>query len=89
MKGTLAFFTAAIFITFFLVFMFGDFAIHNAAITCPNDFSNPPADILSYLWTSINILVSPCSGLPFWVYILIFGPLIAAMVAYLTPFIGD
>jgi len=88
MKGSLAFFTAAIFLTIFLMFIFADLAYHNAEIACPHEFEEPPTDILSYLWTLINTLISPCSGLPWWVYILVFMPLVAAIVAYLTPFVG-
>jgi len=63
------------------------YAVRNAEIICP-DIDIPTDNTLSYLVTSISLFFSGCSGLPYWVYILVFVPLAIVLLAYLTPFIG-
>ena len=75
-------------LTAFLMLVLGNYAYTQAEIVCPNEFAEPPADVVSYLWAMITIFLSPCSGLPAWIYIFIFLPVVAAIVVYLTPFIG-
>lgn len=85
---TLKFFAAAIFITIFLMLVLGNFALYQAEIACPHIFTTTPADVVTYLLSLVVVLLSPCSGLPFWVYILVFMPLVAAIIVFLTPLIG-
>jgi hypothetical protein len=87
-KGSLAFFTGMLFFSVFLMLMLGNYAYYQAEMVCPNQFAEPPSDIIAYLWAMITIFFDPCSGLPAWIYIFIFMPIGAAIVVYLTPFIG-
>jgi hypothetical protein len=78
-----------LFFVFFEIIIFSQIAIYNAEIVCPelNVDANQTNSVL-WLWNSLGLLFSPCSGLPWWVYTLIFAPLVISLIGYLTPFIG-
>jgi len=76
------------FFTFLEIILFSMYAMHNANINCPHINVQENKDVLTWVINSIGIFFSPCSGLPYWVYLLIFIPLAIALVGYLTPFVG-
>jgi hypothetical protein len=82
-----------VFFTFFLLIIFTNIAIYNAEIECPGIAeeiqSGLEGDAISQIWTYIATFFSPCSGLPVWVYLLIFLPVTLGLVIFLTPFIGS
>lgn len=80
-------FIAGLFFFFFIEFtLFSMYAAHNTSISCP-EINVPQNDVISWLWTGISMVFSPCSGLPAWVYIIVFAPLAIALIMELTPFI--
>lgn len=86
----------ALFVTFFLLIIFADMAIYNAQIVCPQSaesiqqgLTGSGANIITQLMTITGVLFSPCSGLDWWVYLLIFAPIGFAIIVFVTPFIGS
>lgn len=47
-----------------------------------------PATALSNTWALLSMIFSGCSGIPWWVYIVIFIPSLIVMIVYLVPFVG-
>jgi hypothetical protein len=81
------FIAGVIFFTFLLAIMFGLYASSQTSINCPEiEVTNQSG--LGWILTSIGLFFSPCSGLPWWVYIVIFTPLAIALLGWLTPFVG-
>jgi hypothetical protein len=88
--------TGGLFVTFFLLILFADMAVYNSSVTCPdiqNDIqaglTGSEANIITQVITVTGVLFSPCSGLPWWVYLLVFVPIGFGVIVFVTPFIGS
>lgn len=87
--------SGALFVGFFLLIIFSNLAVYNSSIVCPqsgqdlyNTLSGADTDILTQIVTVMSTFFSPCSGLDWWVYLLIFIPIGFGIIAFLTPFIN-
>jgi hypothetical protein len=77
------------------------YAVDQVELNCPvlpeiqDSFDAIPynqSDIIttsSNVWATLGFLFSGCSGIPWWIYIVIFVPAILAIVVYVVPFIGN
>jgi len=83
-------FAGLIFLTVFFLFLFTGMASYNAEIICPelSSASINSADVVTWVITNAQIFFSPCSGLPLWIYLLVFGPLGIAILVHVIPFVG-
>jgi hypothetical protein len=80
-------FIAGLFFFFFIEFsLFSLYAAHNVAVSCP-EINISQTDAITSLINGIGVIFSPCSGLPAWIYLIIFTPLALALIIELTPFI--
>ena len=93
---TYGWFAGAIATTFYLLIIFSNMAIYNAQIVCPQSaesiqeaMTGSGANILTQISTMIGVFFSPCSGLDWWVYLLVFIPMVAGIIAFLTPLVGS
>lgn len=80
-----------------LVFSYSSYMVE---LNCPGynqiqDISNDnpynetnPVNALSNIWLMLGAIFSGCSGIPWWIYVVVFIPSIIAMVVYVVPFIG-
>jgi len=48
-----------------------------------------PLTALSNTWALLSIMFTGCTGIPWWIYIIIFVPMLIAIVVYIVPFIGS
>jgi len=85
-----------LFVTFFLLIIFSNMAVYNAEIVCPQSaesiqagLTGSGANVITQVITVAGVLFSPCSGLDWWVYLLIFAPIGFAVIVFVTPFIGS
>ncbi len=98
--GDTGYVTGAILMMFFLLFMFIGWSVHNAMlgqnVNCPyNDTqvqemfrgNGTALDVLTQISVSVTIFASPCSGLPWWIYI-IFIVIVIAIAIWVLPFVG-
>lgn len=88
--------TGGLFMTFFLLILFSNMAIYNSAVACPDiqdsvqaGLTGSGANIITQIATTTGILFSPCAGLEWWVYLLIFVPIGFGVIVFITPFIGS
>jgi len=44
---------------------------------------------LTNTWTLLSFMFAGCTGIPWWIYIIIFIPMLIAIVVYVVPFIGN
>ena len=68
-------------------------AQYNANVTCPIDVQNlyqrfNHSDYIGGTLSMLGLFVSPCSGLPWWVYTILLI-LIIGDIIFLTPFVGS
>jgi len=91
-----AWFAGAIMFTLFLLIIFSNMAVYNSQIVCPQtaqqlqqQLSGSGANVITQLWAVVSVFFSPCSGLDWWVYVLIFLPLAIGVIAFLIPFVGS
>ncbi len=100
--GSFGWIIGGIVATFFMIAIFTGLAVHNARfnqdIYCPYSpqeleslfvGNNTVIDIVFRVGASIFVLASPCSGLPWWVYVFMFVPLVIGIAVWLTPLIGQ
>lgn len=83
-------FAGLVFLTFFLLVLFSGMASYNAQIICPeaSNIAANQSDPVSWIVTNTGIFFSPCAGLDWWVYLLIFAPLSIAIIIHVLPFVG-
>lgn len=48
-----------------------------------------PLTALSNTWALFSIMFTGCTGIPWWIYIIIFTPMLIAVVVYVVPFLGS
>jgi hypothetical protein len=79
------FIAGAIFFVFLELIFFGMMAQHNASINCPSLPNVNQANPVGWVISTIGLFFSPCSGLPAFVYILIFVPLGIVLMRWVVP----
>lgn len=47
-----------------------------------------PVNALTNVWLFIGLIFSGCSGIPWWIYIIIMVPSLIAIIVYIVPFVG-
>lgn len=84
-----------------LLILVSMYAVYSVQLNCPSvtEFQqvvedNPynqtnPATALTNIWIMLGAIFSGCSGIPWWIYIIIFVPAIIAIVIYVVPFVGN
>lgn len=84
-----------------LLILFSAYAVYMVDLNCPtlpevqSSFESIPynqSNILTTsgnVWATLGFLFSGCSGIPWYIYIVIFVPAIIAIVVYVVPFIGN
>jgi hypothetical protein len=84
-----------------LLILVSSYAVYMTQLNCPqyqalqDQFENipfnetSPLTALSNTWSLLSLMFTGCSGIPWWIYIIIFAPALIAMVVYVTPFIGS
>jgi len=87
--------SGSLFFGFFLLIIFSNIAVYNSQIVCPQSaqqlqeaLTGSGSNIITQVSAMIGTFLSPCSGLDWWVYLLIFVPLAFGIIAFLTPLIG-
>ncbi len=85
-----------LFMTFFLLIIFSNLAVYNSSIVCPQSaqsiqegLTGSGSNVITQISTIASVLFSPCSGLDWWIYLLIFVPIGFAVIVFVTPFIGS
>lgn len=48
-----------------------------------------PLTSLNTIWLTFSLIFTGCSGIPWWIYIIVFIPSIIAIIVYVVPFIGS
>lgn len=83
-------FAGLVFLTFFFLLIFSNMASYNAQIQCPDAsaIAANQTDPVSWVVANTGLFFSPCSGLDWWVYLLIFVPLAIAIIVHVLPFVG-
>ena len=83
-----------------LLILISFYAAYMVTLNCPavQEFQsvvddNPynatdPANALNNIWIMLGAIFSGCSGIPWWIYIIVFVPAIVAIVVYVVPFVG-
>lgn len=76
------------------------YAIYMVGLNCPavlefqetvddNPYNQTdPGAAIANIWVMLGAIFSGCSGIPWWIYIIIFVPSIVAIVVYVVPFVG-
>lgn len=89
------FIAGGIFMTFFLLIIFTNMAIYNSQIVCPQTaeqiqqaMTGSGSNIITQVLTMIGVFFSPCAGIEWWVYLLVFTPIAFSIIVFVTPFIG-
>lgn len=84
-----------------LLILVSMFTVYFVGLNCPSvaQFQqvvdeNPynetsPATALTNIWVLLGAVFSGCTGIPWWIYIIIFVPAIIAIVVYVVPFVGN
>jgi len=84
-----------------LLIMVSMYAVYMVELKCPSvtEFEqivddNPydetsPVTALTNIWLMLGAIFSGCSGIPWWIYIIVFVPAIIAIVVYVVPFVGN
>ncbi len=47
-----------------------------------------PLTAISNVWSILSLIFSGCSGIPWWIYLIVFLPSLIAIVVYVVPFVG-
>ncbi len=82
----------------FLVSVLTGFALHNAqtqqSIDCPwspeeisEGLSGNSTNIFIQFSTTVGVMLTPCSGIPWWIYLL-FAIIVIGVVVWIIPFVG-
>ena len=83
-----------------LLILISFYALYMVQLNCPavqefqdvvND--NPynetsPVTAITNIWVMLGAIFSGCSGIPWWIYIIVFVPAFIAIVVYVVPYIG-
>ena len=48
-----------------------------------------PVTALQNTWALLSLIFTGCTGIPWWIYIVIWIPSLIGIVVYVTPFIGS
>jgi len=84
-----------------LLILISGYASFMAEVHCPeytalqDEFESVPYNettpltALSNTWALLSIMFTGCTGIPWWIYIIIFTPMLIAIVVYVVPFIGS
>jgi hypothetical protein len=100
MKGTLNTFYYLIASQIILLLLVVMYAGYMVQLNCPQydalqeQWSSVPYNETSAItalqntWTVLSLLFSGCSGIPWWIYMVIFVPALIAIVVYVVPFVG-
>lgn len=48
-----------------------------------------PTNTLTNTWGFIGLLFSGCSGIPWWIFLIVIAPSLIAMAVYVIPFLGS
>jgi len=90
-----AWFTGTFVMTIFMLFILIDISNYNSSINCPVNIENNPAymfgnstDVVTQSLNMLAVFVSPCSGLPWWVYALLIIMFVADVI-FVLPFFGS
>jgi hypothetical protein len=75
-----------LFFFFFEFTLFSLYAAHNTAISCP-EIIIPTNDTITAIFNNIGVIFNPCSGLPAWLYVIIFTPFAISLIIAFIPFI--
>jgi len=75
-----------------LIILIGMYSSYLVGVNCPSFETfkmqynvSSQADALSSIWYTINIITSGCTGIPWWIYIIIFLPILIAILIYILP----
>lgn len=92
MKGTLKTFYTLIVFQIVLVLLFGSFAFTMAEINCPSysqlsGLYNESTNVTqNNIWYYIGVITnSQCTGIPLWVWLLVFLPTMVSIIVYVLP----
>lgn len=88
-----AWFTGSLIMTVFMIFLFADMAFYNASIECSANMESIEenfnhSDYITGTIEMVQTFLSPCSGLAWWVYLLLLIMVIADII-FVLPFVGD
>jgi hypothetical protein len=84
-----------------LLILVGLYAGHMAELNCPSYqqfqqivYDNPyeqttPINALTNIWVLLGAVFSGCTGIPWWIYMIVFVPTFIAIIVYVVPFIGS
>lgn len=92
-----AYISGGIMMTLFLLFMFTLYAQQNVEINCPKtaeqiyeQFNQSGIEgFVSGVYSMAGTFFSPCSGLPWWIYVFVFLPFVIGLAIFVTPLIGS
>ncbi len=62
-------------------------ALQNQFGSIPFNQTNP-ATSLTNTWELLSLLFTGCGNIPWWIYIVVFAPMLITIVVYIVPFIG-
>lgn len=84
-----------------LLLLVSSYAVYMTELNCPEYASlqqqfeeipyneTTPLTALNNTWALLSLMFSGCTGIPWWIYIVIFAPALIAIVVYVVPFIGS
>jgi len=88
-QGSLHTFYYLITLQVVLVTLLGMYTAYMADLHCPRPevygLNENITVTQSNIWFYINSLLSGCTGIPWWIYVIIFLPIIIAVLVYVIP----
>jgi hypothetical protein len=88
-----AWFTGTFIMTIVLIVLLIDMATYNSQIQCPETVKtmheqiDNSTDVVGNTLTLVGMFISPCAGLPWWVYLFLVILMVADII-FVLPFIG-
>ncbi len=88
-----AFMAGGIFFTIFLFLVLSLYSSYYAPINCPNvkpylESAYGSGNIINISTTVIGMMMSECSGVPWYAWFITILPVLIAFLVWVTPFIG-